>query len=711
MRAVLIVALLLGGAAAARAQDSRPAVEPRFPPTCLVLSAPLRTDAAGPLAGGTPASEDAEAAFETAQLAQALARCPQGQAVELTLGATPADNAFLLNPVTVPAGVSLIIDGGVTAYASRNPQSFQNPAEGRRCGTVGENYPVDGICLPLFTLSSQSGIYGYGVLDGQGHRELIRDGQFSSGAWWDLLDEKKSGCGSSSVGAGLDGKPASSCEQASPPMVSAGELSGNQVATDLTLFGITLRNPPFHTVRLGGTGMTVWGVKVQAPWNVPNSDGFDVRGQDILIRDVTVANGDQDIAVTSVAGQLTSRMTIEGLTAYGKGGVALLGGASGITDLLVRDMAMTGDVPSFVMAPWQVNGEPTAIINGVDVRLARLRGTRQLLASYGQALPTATGEIQGLQINSDINAKDATDTTRVVFRNITFQDVCLQDVVRPIHVGPLTPFTSSAQVPVVEGVVFRNVHVLRPTDQFPQMKAGIVAPGRSGTYSADFESYPPGQKYNHLTFENVVFDDLASGSTSLATLVAKGNVLGTRRNVYPAALNAWANTTTPPPPPPPAGWTLQGNSYDERTAVSQPALALPCPAGRWSFLLGDLYLSRDARAAGDATNRRHLTVEPSHSVTLNAVVQPAMSQTTWFRADSYGAAPGLLAVGAPALTNVVEFHEGGRLVAVGQLGANGMLATATVGPLAPGMHTYTARYPGDVYYKPFAFGTVTVLVQ
>lgn len=710
MRAVLILALLLGGTATAQAQDSRPPAEPRLPPTCLVLSAPLRSDSAAPVAGGTPASEDAESSFETAQLNQALARCPQGQAVELTLGPTPADNAFLLNPVTLPAGVSLIIDGGVTVYASRNPRNFQNPsfqssAEPKpECGTVGPGYPVDGICLPLFTLSSQSGIYGYGVLDGQGHRGLIRNGQFSSGAWWDLLDEKKNKSGGCASGAGADGKPASSCEQASPPMISAGELSGNQAGTDLTLFGITIRNPPFHTVRLGGTGMTVWGVKVQAPWNVPNSDGFDVRGQDILIRDVTVANGDQDIAITSVAGQLTSRMTIEGLTAYGKGGVALLGGGAGITDLLVRNMAMTGDVPSFVIAPWQVNGEPTALINGVDVRTATLRGTSKFLASYGQALPTATNEIQGLQINSNINANS---DVKVVFRNITFRDVCLQDVVRPIHVGPLTPFSGSAPAPVVENILFHNVHVLRPTVQFPEMKAGVVTPHKSGTYSAAFEAYPAGGMYNHLTFQNLVFDDLASGSTSLATLLAVGNKLSTRQNVYPAALNDWANTTAPPP----AGWTLQDNSYDERTTVSQPALALPCPAARWPFLLGDLYLSRGARAVGNATNRRHLTVEPWQSVTLNAVVQPAMSQTTWFRLGSYGADPGLLAVGAPALTNAIEFHEGDRLVGLGHLGANGTLATATVGPLAPGIHTYTARYPGDVYYKPFTFGAVTVSVQ
>lgn len=56
----------------------------------------------------------------------------------------------------------------------------------------------------------------------------------------------------------------------------------------------------------------------------------------------------------------------------------------------------------------------------------------------------------------------------------------------------------------------------------------------------------------------------------------------------------------------------------------------------------------------------------------------------------------------------MEFYEGETLVATAILGANGTLATATIGELAAGTHTYRARYPGDRHYRPFAFGSVTV---
>jgi hypothetical protein len=46
---------------------------------------------------------------------------------------------------------------------------------------------------------------------------------------------------------------------------------------------------------IGGTGIIVCGVKVQAPWNVSNSDGFDLKGTDILVHDVMIANGNQDV--------------------------------------------------------------------------------------------------------------------------------------------------------------------------------------------------------------------------------------------------------------------------------------------------------------------------------------------------------------------------------------------------------------------------------
>jgi polygalacturonase len=47
--------------------------------------------------------------------------------VELALGRDHSYNAFLFDPITVPSGLSLIVDGGVTVYASRDPQKYQDP--------------------------------------------------------------------------------------------------------------------------------------------------------------------------------------------------------------------------------------------------------------------------------------------------------------------------------------------------------------------------------------------------------------------------------------------------------------------------------------------------------------------------------------------------------------------------------------------------------
>jgi Glycosyl hydrolases family 28 len=62
----------------------------------------------------------------------------------------------------------------------------------------------------------------------------------------------------------------------SPIMVAAVDTP-DIPADNFTMYKVTIRNPPFHTVRLGGDGVTVWGVRIQAPWNEPNTDGFDVQ--------------------------------------------------------------------------------------------------------------------------------------------------------------------------------------------------------------------------------------------------------------------------------------------------------------------------------------------------------------------------------------------------------------------------------------------------
>src|SRR5471032_3064596 len=101
---------ITSGAQTLATGDSRTVTEPVFPANCAVLAAQQA------IVSGGPASETA---FDTSRIQAALTACPAGQAVELTAAGT--NNAFLIQPLTIPSGVGLIVDGGVTVFASRNP--------------------------------------------------------------------------------------------------------------------------------------------------------------------------------------------------------------------------------------------------------------------------------------------------------------------------------------------------------------------------------------------------------------------------------------------------------------------------------------------------------------------------------------------------------------------------------------------------------------
>ena len=120
----LLFCFLFISAGGLLAQDTRTVTEPTFPVTCAVYHAPLQSTANGPVIGSTQAEQDAESATETSALNNYLQGCAKnnpGQAVELALGTGASYNAFLLNPITIPSGISLIIDGGVTVFGSRDP--------------------------------------------------------------------------------------------------------------------------------------------------------------------------------------------------------------------------------------------------------------------------------------------------------------------------------------------------------------------------------------------------------------------------------------------------------------------------------------------------------------------------------------------------------------------------------------------------------------
>ncbi len=143
--------------------DPRHAGPPRRPGACLILRAALSTTT------GEFSSADEASPPDTGRIQAALDRCAgTGRAVELAAGFT--GNAFLSGPLTIGRHEVLLVDDGVTLYASLNPADYQVPGQypANTCGTVSA---AGGGCYPFITFAgSGSGLMGTRGPDGPARR-------------------------------------------------------------------------------------------------------------------------------------------------------------------------------------------------------------------------------------------------------------------------------------------------------------------------------------------------------------------------------------------------------------------------------------------------------------------------------------------------------------------------------------------------------------
>jgi phage tail protein X len=441
----------------------------------------------------------------------------------------------------------------------------------------------------------------------------------------------------------------------------------------------------------------------------PNTDGFDIEGTNITLYDTTVSVGDQEVAI-GAAGVTTDHISIERFWGYNKGGITILGNGDGtknpISNVLVKDAFITADLPSVV----------GTTVNGVtEQSLKNIYG----LQSYGQALPAAMNDNKALQITFNM---DNQEKPGEVISNVTYQSVCIQDIAKPFQFLPLDKFSSTDNLPTVQDLTFKDVHVLPPSAQFPLMGEGKqrgipVSPPAPGGYQLAFQAYPPDFTMSPI-FDNVVFDDVDGQSSLLGVtdtgnvgVTAIGNVITTQRNVYPPIFNLLSANEETTDPIDGISVDLASNSYAATTPNHSPGWAFPCKP-RPSFMVGDLYASvGDFPGSGASTNLQFVNIKDGTPVTLNAVVQPAMSQTTLYLDGSYEANPGLVALASPALTNAIRFYDGRFFVGSARLSGNGTLASLTLRNPKPGIHIYTAEYPGDAYYDNLSFGFVVVRIR
>jgi len=297
--------------------DPRHVWRPWVPPTCRRVFAGLTTS------DGTFSAQYESAPPDTQRIQDALDACAgTGRAVELSPG-WDGDDAFLSAPLTVHEGEVLLVDGGSTLYASRNPSDYQIPGA-TTCGTISG----DGNgCVPFIDLvGSHSGVMGtpgwdgrLGVIDGRGQMTMLG----STLSWWGLAEEAKSGG-----------------NQNNPKLI---ESDG---ADDLTISGVELTNSPmYHVLIQNGRGLTVWGIVVDTPAaGARNTDGVDPLSEsDVTIAHNFLQDGDDCIAIKSNPGVPSDNITVEDNHCYGTHGISIgsqTGG--GVANILVHDDTVSG---------------------------------------------------------------------------------------------------------------------------------------------------------------------------------------------------------------------------------------------------------------------------------------------------------------------------------------------------------------------------------
>ena len=99
------------------AQDTRTVTEPHYPKACKVVYAELMAQ------NGTLPDPVERHYRDNARIEEAMANCPPGQAVILhanKMGRT----IFLVAPLRLHAGVTLIVDASAAVWGSRDPRNL-----------------------------------------------------------------------------------------------------------------------------------------------------------------------------------------------------------------------------------------------------------------------------------------------------------------------------------------------------------------------------------------------------------------------------------------------------------------------------------------------------------------------------------------------------------------------------------------------------------
>jgi len=345
-RLVLAAAIANLCCGAAHAQDTREVRQPKLPPACALLFGEV----------ANTGRDDA------ARIQAAIDQCAPGRAV--VLAASNEKRSFVSGPLTLKSGVTLVVDAGVTLYASTDPRLFD-----RGAGTCGSNDGSGKGCRPLIAAENTrgSGIMGTGTIDGQGGQPIAGKPE----SWWQIARRAQK----------------EKTRQNVPRLIQVDK------SQDFTLYGILLKNSPnFHVTLNGVDGFTAWGVRIDTPHEARNTDGIDpISSRNVTIAHSWIRTGDDNVAIKAGNGGPTEHVSILHNHFYSGHGMSIGSETNGgVRKVLVDDLSMDGTTSGLRIKSNDTRGGTVSGILYHDICMRGVKAPIDISTHYEQAAEPGT---------------------------------------------------------------------------------------------------------------------------------------------------------------------------------------------------------------------------------------------------------------------------------------------------------------------------------
>jgi polygalacturonase len=273
-------------------------------------------------------------------------------------------------------------------------------------------------------------------------------------------------------------------------------------ATSFTLYRITLHNSPKFHVKLGAAGFVVWGVTIKAPTTAINSAGTalsysSAHNTDGIDPGEAASNG---YIVCSKISTGDDHIAIKGSSSSGVKNLVIAHNRFGAGHGMSIGSEFTGGVSD---------------INVYD------------LSIDGLNMGTSGGSSNGIRIKSDSSRGG-------LVNNATYSDICVRNLSNPIFLTPNYSTATGSDIPQYTNIKIQNFHDVSGGTNTPQ----ITLDGYDASHM------------NSVTLDNVVIDDIASGSVTASysdVTLGPGAVNFTPSGTSVKVTNSIAGASTPNP--------------------------------------------------------------------------------------------------------------------------------------------------------------------